>query len=75
MVSNDCMQKCTNYPGGRNCSCFEGFQVGPSDNTACVRKYHGRSPHIASVKARLNGFNICPAFVQQKLDGCWANVG
>ena len=26
-------------------------------------------------KARLNGFNICPTFIQQKLSGCWANVG
>ena len=25
------------------------------------------------VKACLNGFNICPIFVQQKLNGCWAN--
>ena len=25
------------------------------------------------VKARLNGFNICPTFVQQKVNGCWAN--
>ena len=27
------------------------------------------------IKARLNGFNICPTFVQQKLNGCWAIVG
>ena len=27
------------------------------------------------LKARLNGFNICPTFVQQTLNGCWANVG
>ena len=26
-------------------------------------------------KARLNGLNICPTFAQQKLNGCWANVG
>ena len=26
------------------------------------------------VKAQLNGFNIFPTFVQQKLNGCWANV-
>ena len=28
------------------------------------------------LKARLNGFNIFPTFVQQKLKGCWVkNVG
>ena len=27
------------------------------------------------VKARFNGFSICPTFVQQKLNGCWENVG
>lgn len=40
MEANDCMQRCTNYPGGRNCSCFEGFQIDQADNTACIRKYH-----------------------------------
>ena len=28
-----------------------------------------------TIKARLNGFSIYPTFVQQKLNGCWANVG
>ena len=27
------------------------------------------------IKARINGFNISPAFVQQKLNGYWSNVG
>ncbi|XP_022801333.1 mucin-like protein [Stylophora pistillata] len=30
------MQRCTNYPGGRNCSCFEGFQISQTDDTACT---------------------------------------
>ena len=37
--SNDCMQTCTNFPGGRNCSCLEGFKVDPMDSTACLRKF------------------------------------
>ena len=27
------------------------------------------------LNARLNGFIIFPTFVQQKLNGCWANIG
>ena len=29
---------------------------------------------VSCLKARLNGFNIWVTFVQQKLNGCWANV-
>ena len=29
---------------------------------------------VNHIKARLNGYNICPTFVQ-KLNGCWENVG
>ena len=36
--SNDCMQTCTNFPGGRNCSCLDAFKVDPKDSTACIRK-------------------------------------
>lgn len=38
--SNDCMQICTNLPGGRNCSCFDEFKVDPMDSTACIRKFN-----------------------------------
>ena len=27
------------------------------------------------MNARLNVFNVCPTFVQQTFNGCWANVG
>ena len=37
--ANDCMHNCSNLPGGRHCSCFEGFQVDPKDKTACIREY------------------------------------
>ena len=40
-----------------------------------VALFYQRLP-VEAIKARLNGFNICswPTFVQQKLNGCWANV-
>ena len=37
--------------------------------------YNQSSPHDRYLRARLNGFNICPTSIQQKLNGCWANVG
>ena len=37
--------------------------------------YDQENPNRGIVRAHLNGFNICPTFIQQTLNGCWANVG
>lgn len=47
--ANDCTQTCTNFPGGRNCSCLEGFQVDPMDSTFCIRKFTTCVTEIISV--------------------------
>ena len=30
---NECEQDCVNYPGGFNCSCFDGFEL--NDDEQC----------------------------------------
>ena len=39
----------------------------------CRERLH-KNPTALIFKACINGFNICPTFVQQKLNGCWTNV-
>lgn len=55
------------------------WRVSPKGrNLPCFFSWHSHSVStfiLCKLKARFNGFNICPTFVQQKLNRCWANVG